>query len=207
MSRGGLKINSYSEEDREIEPNEKLSPIISQFAKSVIPQTTVDQARSRNAQSFMQQLTSLMTNKPRYATVADAVKDMQERTGLNIHLENIKSAKQKVNKQASETQIPESLNKYDFVDNIFSYIDNNIKNHGATTASIPQIQYDLLSVFPKLNPSDVMNDEVAKFINDRIYSEQSQLSPETNAGGNLGKGVGLDIQESNDPWAGLMPST
>ena len=290
MSRG-FKISTYSQEEREIESSEKLSPLLSQFAKSLISQqvklldpprnfkeriewannkmwdfsegkidhnemkmvraylhgwmdlgseheknaynqiakhitsllsqpeengpgkaaksnnqSAVDQARARNAQSFMQQLTSLMTNKPRYATVDDAVKDMQERTGLNIHLENIKSAKKKVNKQASETTIPESLSKYDFVDNIFSYIDNNIKNNGVVGVSIPSVQHDLLSVFPKLDPSDVMNDDVAKFINDRIYSEQSQLSPENSSAGNLGKGVGLDLQENNDPWAGLMPS-
>jgi len=204
--RGFLKINSYSEEEREIEPSEKLSPLLSQFAKAVIPQTAADQARARNAQSFMQQLTSLMTNKPRYATVADAVKDMQERTGLSKHLENIKSAKNtnKVDKKAS-IQVPESLMKYDFANDITSYIKNNIKNIGVLGVSIPSLQYDLLSVFPKLNASDVMNDEVAKFINDCIYSEQSQLSPETN-NYNIGKGVGLDIQDNNDPWANLMPS-
>ncbi len=285
MSRGGLKINVYSDEEREIEASEKLSPIVSQFAKSLISQhvkhletpkkfadrvewannkmwdfsegkiasdelnmvrhyltgwmdlgsdheknsykqiyqhitsllsennkeakskefNVVDQARSRNAESFMQQLTSLMVNKPRYATVDDAVKDMQERTGLNIHLENVKSAKKKVNKEASY-QIPESLQKYDFADDVAAYIRNNIQNTGATGASIAAIEHDLLSVFPKLDPSDIMNDEVAKFISDCIYSEQSQLSPEVNAP-NLGKGVGKDLLvQDTDPWAGLMPS-
>lgn len=202
--RGGLKINSYSEEEREIEPSEKLSPLISQFAKSIIPQNAVDQARSRNAQSFMQQLTSLMTNKPRYATVDDAVKDMQERTGLNVHLENIKSAKKKVNKQASE--IPASLQKYDFANDIAAYIQNNIKNTGSTGASIAAIEHDLLSVFPKLSPSDVMNDEVAKFISDHIYSEQSQLSPES-GNSQIGVGVGKDLLvQDSDPWVGLLPA-
>lgn len=205
MSRGGLKINLYSKEERENESKEQLSPLLSQFAKAVIPQTAADQARSRNAQSFMQQLTSLMTNKPRYATVDDAVKDMQERTGLNKYLENIKSANNTDKKKEASTQIPSSLMKYDFANDIVNYIRNNIKTIGVLGVSIPSLQYDLLSVFPKLNATDVMNEDVAKFINDCIYSEQSQLSPEVN-NQNIGRGVGLDLQENNDPWASLIPS-
>src|SRR6266705_6440788 len=92
------KENISSIIDKHFPPNEENGA--GKFAKSK-NQTAVEQARLRNSsQSFMQQLTSLMTNKPRYATVADAVKDMQERTGLNVHLENIKSAKS-TNKKAS----------------------------------------------------------------------------------------------------------
>jgi hypothetical protein len=202
--RGGLKINSYSEEDREIEPSEKLSPMISQFAKAIIPQNVVEQARSRNAQSFMQQLTSIMTNKPRYATVDDAVKDMQERTGLTVHLENIKSAKN-VNKQASG-EIPEILKHYDFVDDLVHYIHNNIHNTGGLGISVPSVQHDILSVFPKINPTDIMNEQVSKYISDCIYDEQKMHTapPATN---NLGNGVGKDLLiQDPDPWAGLMPS-
>lgn len=208
MSRGGFKITPHSQDNEDLEVHsEKLSPMLSQFAKSVAPQNAVDQARSRNAQSFMQQLTSIMTGKQRYATVDDAVKDMQERTGLTVHLENIKSAKKKVNKQANlETEIPEVLTKYDFADDIFSYINNNIKNSGGGS-SIASIQYDLLSVFPKLDPSDVMNDEVAKYISDCIYNEQKMLPADNSSNLNLGKGVGKDLLvQDQDPWAGLMPS-
>jgi hypothetical protein len=210
MSRGGLKITPHSQDNEDLEVHsEKLSPMLSQFAKSVAPQNAVDQARSRNAQSFMQQLTSIMTGKQRYATVDDAVKDMQERTGLTVHLENIKSAKKKVNKLAEDTtdsQIPESLSKYDFADDILSYINNNIKNSGGGS-SIASIQYDLLSVFPKLDPSDVMTDEVAKYISNCIYDEQKMLPNDNSGNLNLGKGVGKDLLvQDQDPWLGLMPS-
>jgi hypothetical protein len=308
--RGGMRINSYSEEEREIEASEKLSPMISQFAKSVIPQNAVDQARARNAQSFMQQLTSIMTNKPRYATVDDAVKDMQERTGLTLHLENIKSAKKKVNKQANDTgeesyllgledgkfdlkkdqvgdilasmtahryprrgiiaakpmeyalgyaegsdwvknkgkdtldyelnkiksainqygtfaawidkldkihgikqaqistqnEIPEFLSKYDFANDVVSYIHNNIHNTGGLGVSVPSVQHDILSVFPKINPTDIMNEQVSKYISDCIYDEQKMHTapPATN---NLGMNVGKDlITQDPDPWLGLIPA-
>lgn len=207
MSRGGLKITPHSEDNDDIVTrSESLSPMIAQFAKSVAPQTAADQARARNAQSLMQQLTSIMTGKQRYATVDDAVKDMQERTGLMVHLENIKSAKKKVNKQASDNQIPEALNKYDFADDIISYIHNNIKNTGGITA-IPALQHDLISVFPKINPSDIMNDEVAKYISECIYEEQKMLPNNDSHNNNLGKGVGKDLLvQDSDPWLGLMPS-
>ena len=207
MSRGGFKITRHSEDNDDlITRSEPLSPMITQFAKTVAPQTAADQARYRNAQSFMQQLTSIMTGKQRYATVDDAVKDMQERTGLTVHLENIKSAKKKVNKQASDNQIPESFAKYDFVNDIISYIHNNIKNTGGITA-IPALQHDLISVFPKINPSDIMNDEVAKYISDCIYEEQKMLPNTDSHNSNLGKGVGKDLLvQDSDPWLGLMPS-
>lgn len=211
MSRGYLKIQTHAEADNEIEPSEKLSPLLSQFAKSIIPQTAVDQARSRNAQSFMQQLTSIMTNKPRYATVADAVKDMQERTGLNVHLENIKSAdssKKKVNKIANESQIPESLSKYDFVNDIVNYIKNNIANTNGLGCSVPQLSDDILALFSKngLQAQDIYNDEVAKYLSNCIYDVQKML-PDNNEMHDLGKNVGKDmLVQDSDPWAGLMPS-
>ena len=208
MSRGGFKITPHSQDNEDLEVHsEKLSPLLTQFAKSVAPISVVDQARSRNAQSFMQQLTSIMTGKQRYATVDDAVKDMQERTGLTTHLENIKSAKKKVNKQANlESEIPEPFTKYDFSNDIINYIRNNIKNSGGGS-SIASIQYDLISVFPKLDASDVMNDEVAKYINNCIYDEQKMLPDNSNNNQNLGRGVGKDLLvQDQDPWAGLLPA-
>ena len=50
-----------------------------------------------------------------------------------------------------------------------------------------------------------MNEEVAKFINDCIYDAQKMVSDHTD-NHNIGKDVGLDLEESNDPWAGLIPS-
>jgi len=204
-----LKISTYAEDKEFEEGEQKLSPMLSQFAKAVIPPNAVEQARARNAQSVMQQLTSIMANKPRYATVDDAVRDMQERTGLNLHLENIKSAKKKVNKQAHElVDIPESLKKYDFVGNIVNYIKNNIKNTNGVGNSVPQLQHDILSLFSKdgLAPQDILNDEVSKYLSDCILEQQKML-PSDSDNGQLGFGVGKDLVfENEDPWSGLMPS-
>lgn len=80
MSRGGLKISKQNYEY----------------------ETIVDQYRSRNASSLLQQIVSVMNNKPVYSSVEDAVKDMTERTGLNVYLNQIKSADKNVNKTASD---------------------------------------------------------------------------------------------------------
>lgn len=208
MSRSGLKISKYSDsENTDCESKEQLSPMISQFAKAVIPASAVEQARARNAQSVFQQLSSIINSKPRYATVDDAVKDMCDRTGLHTYLDNIKIAdsKKKVSNAASD--IPESLKQYDFCEDIVNYIRNMIKNKSGLGVSIPQIQHDVFSLFgiKGLNSKDLINEDVAKFINDCIYNERKML-PDSIDNHNIGKDVGKDLEENTDPWAGLIPS-
>lgn len=197
-------------EDHEYDAREELSPLIKQFAKNYIP-TIVDAARSRNANSIIQQVNSIIGGKSRYATVADAVQDMTERTGLSTYLETVKSAeelKKKVNKQASEElQIPSTLAQYNFANKVVSYIDNNIKNSNALSVTIPQLQADILDIFGRqgLQSQDVMNDEFVKYLSDCIYEAQKSLPPEYQ-NNNIGLGVGKDIEDSNDAWSGLMPA-
>ena len=205
-----LRQSESDPEDREFDSREELSPLLKQFAKNNIP-TIVDSARSRNANSIIQQVNSIIGGKSRYATVADAVKDMTERTGLGAYLETVKSAeelKKKVNKQASEeSQIPSSLSQYDFAGKVVSYIENNIKNSNALSVTVPQLQADILEIFGRqgLQSQDVMNDEFVKYLSDCIYEAQKSLPP-MHQSSNIGRDVGKDIEDSNDAWAGLMPS-
>lgn len=206
--------HSYDAEDYEYDLKEELSPLIKQFAKNHIP-TVVDSARARNANSIIQQVNSILNGKSRYATVADAVQDMTERTGLGAYLETVKSAeeakKKDVNKQASEftheTQVPSTLSQYDFADKVVSYIKNNIKNSNGLSVTIPQLQADILDLFGRqgIQPQDVMNDEFVKYLSDCIFEAQSGLPPEHH-NSNIGFGVGKDLEDSNDAWSGLMPS-
>lgn len=208
-----LKQSESSTEDHEFDAREELSPLIKQFAKSHIQPTAVEIARARNvqSQSIVQQLNAIMTGKSRYATVDDAVKDMTERTGLITYLDTIKSAeeaKKKVNKQASEeSQIPSTLAQYDFADKVVSYIKNNIKNSNALSITIPQLEADILEIFGRqgLQAQDVMNDEFTRYLSDCIYEAQKMLSPE-HQNNNIGKGIGKDIEDSNDAWLGLLPA-
>lgn len=212
MARTIPSFSKCSEnEDHEFESKPSLSPFLNNFAKSQNKQTAVEAARSRNAQSITQQLTAIMTGKSRYATVADAVQDMTERTGLGTYLETVKSAeesKKKVNKQAnSDSQLPESLNQYDFAEDLVSYIHNNIKNSNGLASSVPQLQHDILDLFGKrgLSSADVMNDEFEKYLSDCIYEAQRNLGP-AHHNSNIGSGVGKDIEDTNDAWAGLSPA-
>lgn len=181
------------------------------LAKNKAQPTAVDAARSRNANSIVQQVNSIIAGKSRYATVDDAVKDMTERTGLSTYLDTIKSAeesKKKVNKNASEDlQIPSSLAQYDFAGQVISYIQNNIKNSNAHSVAIPALQADILEIFGRrgLQSQDVMNDEFEKYLSDCIYEAQKMLPPEYQ-NNNIGRGVGKDIEDSNDAWLGLMPA-
>lgn len=99
MSRSGFKINRHADE---IEVETNLPSWLKQFANSQAGKTVVDVIRDRNSQSFVQQISSIMTNsKSKYSSVEEAVKDMRERTGLNKYLENIKASnKINLNKQA-----------------------------------------------------------------------------------------------------------
>ncbi len=111
---------------------------------------------------------------------------------------------------ATGNKIPESLSKYpDVVDNIVSFIRNNIRNTNALGASVPAIQHDLLALFGQrygVEAQDVMNEDVARFINNIIVSELSTVGPETH-NPNLGFGVGKDFGDSDntDAFKGLMP--
>jgi hypothetical protein len=214
MSRGGFKVNRQADVT---ESEGNLSGWLKEFAKKQDGQgTAVDAARARNAQSFLNQIVSIMGNPPRYATVDDAVKDMRERTGLNTYLEKIKSAeasedsKKKVNKLAAG--LPESLAKYTNVaEDIENFVRNNIRNGHSLSATVPQLQHDILAIFGVRNgiePHDVMNDEVAKYLSDIILSERSLTAPDEH-NPNIGYGVGrtdIDDYDNQDAFEGLMPA-
>lgn len=110
-----------------------------------------------------------------------------------------------------KNQLPESLAKYNNIsDDIVNFIRNNIRNTNALGASVPAIQHDLLAVFGVkhgIEAQDVMNDDVAKFINNIIVSEMSMLGPEEH-NPNIGMGIGkdMDMSDNNDAFKGLMPA-
>jgi len=114
----------------------------------------------------------------------------------------------------NSNKIPESLAKYhDVADNIVNFIRNNIRNTNALGASVPAIQYDLLAIFGQrygIETQDIMNEDVARFINNIIVSEMAMVGPEEN-NPNIGFGVGKnfggdDMSDNNDAFKGLMPA-
>lgn len=218
MSRGSFGIKKISDEDSGYEKESyNLTPWMQRlFEQNIAKQeSAVEQARQR--QSIVNQVNNIITNTPRYATVADAVNDMQERTGLKSYLNKIQASNKKKHFRKIIAQInanynvPESLAKYNINDSIINFIINTIENNHSLSITIPQLQHEILHVFGpkhKIQPQDVLNEEVIEFLNDFILKAQSQLSSEE-VDLNVGKGVGTSEPinpENQDYFAGLQPA-
>lgn len=225
MPRGFVGVNRISEEGAgyQKESYDNLTPwmrrVMDQMSRQ--QQTAVDQARSR--QSIVNQVNTLMSNPPRYATVDDAVADMRERTGLNTYLNKVKASesKKKILKlrnavatimDLGQTDIPSCLEKYNINDKLIEFIRNTIENGHGLSAKVPHLQYEMLRNFEsnyRLQPQDVFNEEVAEFLSNLILEAQSQLPPEES---NSHIGIGLGRNEEPDPedqdyFSGLQPAS
>jgi len=113
-----------------------------------------------------------------------------------------------------DINLPKSLiDKYDTdaAEDIVAFVRNNIENSHGLAATIPQLQHDVLHVLgPKyrLQAADIMNSDMAKFINQCILEAQSKLGP-TEKSPRLGDGVGRNEsseEDNQDYWAGMMPN-
>lgn len=209
MSRGGSKItrNSF-----DFAPGERVS-WLDEFAENInkASTTAVEVARYRNELSLQDQINSVISRQPTHATVEDVVQEYRERTGLADYLK-AKSGKPEVDKVAF------SLSEYDVFDNnpardkIMEFAKNKVDtNYGQT--SVPHIQDEILTQFASdgLQPEDVENEKVAKFISDLIAAAQKETPPADLGSPDLGKGVGLDLddvdEDNNDFYKPLMPNS
>jgi len=221
MSRGGNKINRA---DGDYERSSSMPKWLSNFADSLESKqkSAVQVARERDHEahqySILNQISNMVSDKPRHATVDSVVKEMRERTGLDDYLKRI-SAKAdikknlKVEANKAESTLPKSLSKYkSCADDIINYIRNTIENTHGMGLTIPQLQHDILHTFGRrqgLKTQDVLNDEVAKYINDCIVAAQAHVVPEAHDP-HLGAGVGRtesETDEDKDAFAILMPAT
>lgn len=188
----------------------------------------VDEARKRQQRaSVITEVNTIMANPPRYATVDDAVKDMRERTGLNQYL----SAKQADNKKKRqdngtltresaskivsivqpETEVPEALAKYQgALDGIINYVRNTVRNSRGLGVSVPQLVYDVQSIFgPQYGilSQDMNSPEVIEFLSDLLSEEKDKYGPPPEENVST---IGLDIgtadkgdQDDNQDYFGF----
>lgn len=212
MSRGGFKINrsDYSEIDR----GDKVD-WLEDFAKNLQaknnqpPKSAVEVARQRD-QSFYEQISSIVGNKPATNSVEGVVREMQERTGLREYLRRHSSSEStsKFGQQVSNDVFAHLDPK--LKESILALIKNKAKtSHGLT--SVPAIQHDILSIFQNqgIQPQDVNTPEVAKLISDFLKEETSQNQAEA-FDNNIGQGVGVvdvedDDHSNSDFFKGLLP--
>lgn len=218
MSRGGFKItrSDYYETDS----SDRID-WLDRFArdldkKNSEPKSAVEVARARNNQSIIDQINSIVGNKPRHSNVESLVQEMQERTGLKEYLQR-NSASQTQSKVAA---LPEQNEKKVILENlnnklrekIINFIKNRIETHRGLV-SLPAIQEEIISTFKNegAQPQDINNPEVANFINQVIIDERRKTPSLDTNDGNLGRGVGVqemdDDGANSDFFRGLMPAT
>lgn len=210
MSRGGSKITKNS---FDFAGGERVS-WLDEFAENIdkASKTAVEVARYRNELSLQDQINSVVSRQPTHATVADVVQEYHERTGLADYLK-AKAEEGKADKVAF------SLSDHSGVfddnparDKIMDFAKNKVDTSYGQT-SVPHIQNEILTQFgcEGLQPQDVENEKVARFISDLITAAQKETPEADLASADLGKGVGLDLddvdEDNNDFYKPLMPNT
>ena len=191
------------------------------FAKKIeeaskSPLNAVEQARARNEQSLLDQISNIMSRKVRNsASVEDKVREYQDKTGLNEYLRRMSAAKEAERKKTAQESVgdlPESFNKFsDKIKNdIKTFIRNKCETHHGNI-QVPALVEEVSRTFRQagVQPQDVNDMHFEKFVSDQI-TKAKQRSPSTNEHNtNLGLGVGVEndnIDSSNlDVFEGLTP--
>jgi hypothetical protein len=219
-----IKINKISEElNYEKEAAEKipswLQPVINVLIKD--PKETAQQKAKARA-SYIDNINNVLYKKQRFATVEDKVKYMRERVGLDQYLSKIKAeqntkiireANGKLTVEAAKSivaqinsipKFPKTLEKsQNAKEAIQAFINSSISGIKGMRATIPQLQYDILSVFGKrfgLAPQDVENDDVIIYLNHCIVQERAKLPPQIEEHIPDGVGQDLSLDEDNRIW-------
>ena len=210
MSRG-FKINRHNFDYAASERVDWLDSFADNIDKA--SQTTAVQvARERSKVTVHDQINAIMMggSSNSYATVDDAVRDMQERTGLGEYLKRV-SNKLKADKTASENiqeDVFSDLNPK-LKESILNFCANKISTHRGQV-TVPAIQHDVLMIFGNngLEPQDVNCEAVARLISNMILKEQQTRPAYEENTSNMGLGVGRDDIDPNDTdnqdWMKLM---
>lgn len=218
MSRGGLKITRVtmgeSRGDR-VDWLDAFAKNIEEASKS--PLNAVEQARARNEQSLLDQISNIMSRKVRDASsVEDKVREYQDKTGLNEYLRRMSAAKEAERKKTAQEEsvgeLPESFNKFSdkIKGDIRTFIRNKCETHHGNI-QVPALVEEVSRTFRQagVQPQDVNDMHFEKFVSDQI-AKAKQRNPSTNEHNtNLGLGVGVEhdnIDSSNlDVFEGLTP--
>jgi len=207
-----FKITRHS---GEYEKDSNLAGWLKSFVKDIetvaaaspsTPVTAIDRAREREREqeAYYASARGVLGQTKRFSSVEDAVKDMQERTGLNIYLGKLSSKEESNVKKASmEVSIPAVLQEYgSLADNVDIFLNNIIKTY--QNASVIQLQDELLTNFRKLDLKAIYNDETVKYLSDKILQNKKPGQVQYNSG--LGLDYSADLVGENSDWmAGLRP--
>ena len=218
MSRGGFKITKVTmgegSGDR-VDWLDSFARNIEQASKS--PLNAVEQARARNEESLLDQISNIMSKQVRNSsTVEDKVQEYQDKTGLKEYLRRMSADREEERKKTAQEnsigELPESFNR--FSDKIKSDIKNFIRNKCEThhgNIQVPALVEEVSRTFRQsgVQPQDVNDMHFEKFISDQISKAKGRSPSADEHNTNLGLGVGVDknnIDSANlDVFEGLTP--
>jgi len=199
MSRGNYKFNRCdAHEHYSSDRVNWLDEFANKLAKE--PQTIVDVSRANSYSSIVDQINSVMTNKPVHATVESVVKDMQERIGLKEYLKVVSNDDGSL--KTAQLNIDDNLKKR--ITDYVKYILNT--HHGQI--SLPAIQYELKTSFDNEVSDDYLNSsEMINYLNSIILNYQSQntIQEESNyITENMKSDLLSDNNESDDDFFKML---
>lgn len=216
MSRGGFKITRTTMGENygdRVDWLDSFARKIEEVSKS--PTTAVEAARSRDQQSILDQISSIMSRQARPSSVEDKVQEYQDKIGLKEYLRRMALSKENVQKKVAQDDIqelPEAFNKFpeNLKNDIKTFIKNKCDTHHGNI-QVPALVEEVSRTFRQrgVQPQDINDMQFEKFISDQIMSAKSRNPSFEENNHNLGRGVGLDnsdIDSGNvDVFEGLNP--
>lgn len=220
MSRGGIKISRVSES----EPTDCAERVdwLDAFARKMkqneakVPANAVDAARTRDANSLFDQISSILSKKPIHSSVEEKVQDYQERIGLKEYISRMSAAKEeearkKLAGEAEQVDLPDSFSKLSDKDreDIVNFIRNKCDTHHGNI-QVPALIEEVSQTFRQrgVQPQDVNDVKFEKFVSDEIVKAKKKNPTVDEHNVNIGLGVGLETDldtDNGDLFDSLMP--
>jgi len=182
--------------------------------------SAVEVARNRSHQSLIDQINSIVSNKPVHATVESKVQEMQERIGLKEYLKrvsneedgNTKTAQDIIESNPDEVSELENQDQEEQdVSDVFDELPNGDdvkdwikffieRDHGAVT--VPAILNDISDAFGGEIGGVVADDRLAKYISDSIIEKQrgSVMSIDDSVNPNAKDDITEDVDNANSDY-------
>lgn len=216
-SRGGIKITKVTMNKNSGDRVDWLDAFadgLESISKS--PLTAVEQARARNEQSLLDQISNIMSRKViNLSSVEDKVQEYQDKTGLKEYIRRMSVKEQERKKIAQEEsvgELPENFNKFSdkIKEDIKTFIRNKCETHHGNI-QVPALVEEVSRTFRQvgIQPQDVNDMYFEKFVSDQIAKAKKQNQSYDEHHANLGLGVGVDndhIDSANlDIFQGLTP--
>lgn len=149
--------------------------------------------------ALFDQISHIMSGKSKYSTVEEAVEDLKRRTGLTSYLEKVKSA----------SVIVENIQAFKDAPELKIFIDNYVSdNPGTTPEAVVHNALNIKTIKERLPLGDDLDDDVKKYINDKLIEEQAQHKSPKSEDMNLGKNDNSvnDQLQVDDPFSACEPA-